>query len=279
VLFCFNRRKRELSSFWYTSLVGKDFRDNLRTYNNVFSFCSLGVEIDESVWGPMGIYTFRIKGSLCHKIGALLPAEGEQPKFAQIYITDSDPNQQIRQRLQHAHGHIDEDILQVLQAMMHRSNPYYAIYKTAKERMGQDVNLLLNLTTFDAKKQDPRRYNLPTASEVGVIISKDPSDINSARDLIIEHRGGLLKRISELHSAYLPLRFPLLFPYGEPGWHPMIPFSGANWQPQDGNGDEDQQEGEEQLDHEEEGRAGGLEDENEEDGADEARGIPTFPRS
>ena len=49
---------------------------------------------------------------------------------------------------------------------MHRDNPYYAIYKTAKERMGQDLNFLLNLTTFDTKKRDPRRYNLPTASEI-----------------------------------------------------------------------------------------------------------------
>src|SRR5262249_42109046 len=113
--------------------------------------------------------------------------------------------------------------------------------KTAKERMGQDVNLQLNLITFDTKKQDPRRYNLPTASEVGIIINKDFSGVNAARDLIIEHRGGRLKRISELHSAYLPLRFPLLFPYGEPGWHPKISFSGIPWQHQDDDGDEEQQ--------------------------------------
>jgi len=202
-------------------------------YNNVLSFCSLGVEIDESVTGQRGVYTFRIKGALCHKIGSLLPAEGEQPKFAQIYITDSDPNQQIRQRLQHGGDNIVESILRDLQTMMHRDNPYYSIYKTAKERMGQDIDLVLNLTTFDAKKHDPRRYNLPTASEVGVIIGKDPSDVNATRDLIIEHRGGQLKRISELHSAYLPLRFPLLYPFGEPGWHPKIPFSGADWQPRE----------------------------------------------
>ena len=38
--------------------------------------------------------------------------------------------------------------------MMHRDNPYYAIYKAAKERMGQDIDLVLNLTTFDTKEQD-----------------------------------------------------------------------------------------------------------------------------
>src|SRR5215813_3849173 len=103
-------------------LVGKNFRDNLRTYNNIFSFCSLGVEVDQSVWGPMGIYTFRIKGALCHKIGSLLPIEGEQPKFAQIYVTDSDPNRQMQQRFHFGHGHVEQDILRDLQAMMDRDN-------------------------------------------------------------------------------------------------------------------------------------------------------------
>ena len=136
-LFCFVRKWEEegLKLNWVTFLVGKNFREHIRTYNNVLSFCSLGVEIDESVTGQRGVYTFRIKGALCHKIGSLLPAEGEQPKFAQIYIADSDPSQQIQQRLQHGGDNIVESILRDLQTMMHRDNPYYAIYKTAKERM------------------------------------------------------------------------------------------------------------------------------------------------
>ena len=215
----------------------------------------------------MGIYTFRIKGALYHKIGSLLPLEGEQPKFAQIYVTDSDPNQQIQQRLNFGHGHVEEDILRGLQAMMHRVNPYTAIYKTAKERMGQDVNLLLNLKTFDTKKRDPRRYNLPTSPEVGIIISKDSSDINAARDLIVELRGGPLKRISELHSAYLPLRFPLLYPYGEPGWHPGIPFSGVTLQ----------QQGDGRLDHDDEQGGEMGNDQEDRDGANGARGMFICP--
>ena len=143
---------------------------------------------------------------------------------------DGDFNQEVQQRLQYGHGRIDEGILRDLLGMMHQHNPYYDTFKSAKERIGQDTNLRLNLITFDAKQKDPRRYNLPTASEVGIIINKDFSDINSTRDIVIEYRSGHLQRISELHSAYLPLRFPLLFPYGEPGWCPNIPFSDAVWQ-------------------------------------------------
>lgn len=195
----------------------------------------------------MGVYTFRIKGTLCHKIGSLLPVQGQEPKYAQIYIMDSSINQQIQQRLKYGHGHLDEGILQNLISMMHQNNLYYTIYKIAKDRIGQDNNLCLNLISFDASKQDPRRYNLPSADEVGVIINKDSSNINATRDLIIERRSGKLKRITELHSAYLPLRFPLLYPYGESGWHPNILFTHDVWQPDNYTSNERQQENDEDL--------------------------------
>jgi hypothetical protein len=121
----------------------------------------------------MGIYTFRIRGTLYHKISSLLPPHGEQPKFAQIYIMDCDQRQQIQHRLQYGHGHVDERILQDLLIMMEHTNPYYETYKIAKERTAQNSELRLNLTTWDAQKHDPRLYNIPTAAEVGVIINKD----------------------------------------------------------------------------------------------------------
>jgi len=191
----------------------------------VLSFSSLGITIDESVWGPMGIYTFRIQGDLCHRIGSLLPIEGEQPKFAQIYVADHDPSRQVQQRLIYGNGNLNQDILRCLQDMLQRVNPYYETFKTAIERMQNVEGLHLHLTSFDSRRHDPRRYNLPTAAEVGVIMVGDGSETTEVRDIIIEKRSGQLQRISELHSGYLPLRFPLLFPYGEPGWHDKIPFA------------------------------------------------------
>src|SRR3954447_3082497 len=94
----------------------------------------------------------------------------------------------------------------------------------------------------------------------------DPSNVNASRDLIIEYHGGRLTRISELHSAYLPLRFPLLFLYGEPGWHPNVPFSEADWRPEDDNDDDDEQQG----------GGVGSDDEGEDDGR---RGISVNFRS
>ena len=38
------------------------------------------------------------------------------------------------------------------------------------------------------------------------------------REIVLHSRAGPLKRISELHSAYLPLHYPIIHPYGEQGW-------------------------------------------------------------
>ena len=173
----------------------------------------------------MGIHTFRIQGALCHKVGSLLPVEGQRPRFAQIYVTDHDPDRQVHWRLINAHGLLDRTIVRTLQDVLHRVNPYYEMFKTACERMREDQGLRLRLISFDPHVHDPRRYNRPTASEIGVVVVGDGSERTYVRDIIIEERSGNLQRISELHSAYLPLRFPLLFPFGEPGWHNNIPLA------------------------------------------------------
>jgi hypothetical protein len=43
------------------------------------------------------------------------------------------------------------------------------------------------------------------------------------RDVVVQDRQRGLQRISELHPAYMPMSYALMFPYGEDGWHPSIP--------------------------------------------------------
>jgi hypothetical protein len=53
------------------------FRDQIRMYNSVLAFTSLGAKVDESVTRGPRPYSFRIQGELYHKIGSLCPAEGQ----------------------------------------------------------------------------------------------------------------------------------------------------------------------------------------------------------
>jgi hypothetical protein len=55
------------------------FRDQIRMYNLVLAFTSLGAKVDESVTRGAGPYFFRIQGEIYHKIGSLCHVERQWP--------------------------------------------------------------------------------------------------------------------------------------------------------------------------------------------------------
>lgn len=68
----------------------KHFLDNIRTYNNMFSFTSIGGKIDSSMNNGSAPPQFILSGQNYHRIGSLLPEPGSNPKFAQLYIYDTE---------------------------------------------------------------------------------------------------------------------------------------------------------------------------------------------
>ena len=54
----------------------------------MYSFTSLGVREESFYQNDGGVYTFRIRGALHHRIGACIPVNGQSPRFAQIHIHD-----------------------------------------------------------------------------------------------------------------------------------------------------------------------------------------------
>jgi hypothetical protein len=118
------------------------------------------------------------------------------------------------------HGNMNEQTLQCLQYLLHHvHNPYYITFLTAREQIQNREEISLQLKTIEGPNCDQRRYNRPTASEVAAILPGTGEERVNPREIILKTRDGALQQISELHSGYLPLRYPLLFPYGEQGWH------------------------------------------------------------
>jgi len=75
----------------------RSFRDQIRVYNFMFSFTSTGAKIDRLINKMSEPYVFRIGGQNCHQIETMLPAENSQPKFAQLYIYDT--NNKVQNRM------------------------------------------------------------------------------------------------------------------------------------------------------------------------------------
>ncbi|XP_072060611.1 uncharacterized protein [Arachis hypogaea] len=92
---------QEAPKVLYNLLYGNDarskhFRENIRTYNSMFQFTSLGAKIDRGKSSSRGPPTFILCGENYHLMGSLIPPDGYMTKFAQLYVIDTENEIQNR---------------------------------------------------------------------------------------------------------------------------------------------------------------------------------------
>ncbi len=115
-----------------------------------------------------------------------------------------------------------------LLTMMYNINPYVEVFKMARDMMAiEGAPMDLKLRFIASRTKDARRYNVPTADEIVALMVGDGSEAIDRRDVILAQQVGPFQRIFELHVGYMALHCPLLFPYGEDGWHPHILLNGV----------------------------------------------------
>ena len=133
-----------------------------RAYNNALAMASVGCkEVRQGGFNP----TFTVQGKLHHTIGTLLPADGEDPKFAQLFFVDSD------HRIQQ-HANLNPRILKEIQSELKDINPYLKSFKTAIDinKDQPDLNFVLHADKKTASNAHKRTLNLPSASEIAALI-------------------------------------------------------------------------------------------------------------
>ncbi|CAG8652567.1 44771_t:CDS:2 [Gigaspora margarita] len=101
--------------------IGKDFRKNIRAYNNIFVFISMGVKLDENV--------ANVQGGIYHSIGSLLPVDGI-PKFLQLYIYDTEYETNNRLSIIPQLCH---DTLELIKTLLDRLNPFNISFTAMSE--------------------------------------------------------------------------------------------------------------------------------------------------
>ncbi|GJX17398.1 ATP-dependent DNA helicase PIF1-like protein [Tanacetum coccineum] len=209
---------------------------NIGQDGKVHSYCGLrltdiptagATRIDHSVNLGRGPYTFRINGQNYHRIGSLLPTEGVLLRYAQLYFFDT--QNEIKNRMsafmsKEAPETVDEYIVANLIQMLDQTSAMAKSFRMAKEwcRSHGDANLGLRLLS---ERTTTRQYNAPTVSEVSALIINDFGDELPIRDIVVNKNNTGPQRISELHLSYMVLQYPLLFPFGEDGYHENIPYN------------------------------------------------------
>ncbi|PWA94498.1 helitron helicase-like domain-containing protein [Artemisia annua] len=198
------------------------FLANIRAYNQMFSMTSLGATIDESVNVGRGPYVIKVSGQIYHRIGRFCPLPGESPRFLQLYIYET--YKEVANRLanfeKNGLSDLRPDIVQGLIELLDTHNALVQLFRTARDKLlDADVpEFKIKLFSVVGSSQ----HELPTADEVGAIVFDSGSDSVTDFDVVIQRYSGDPERINKLHPAYMSLHFPLLFIFGEQGYHPDL---------------------------------------------------------
>ena len=209
--------------------ASRDFQELIICYNNVLSFCSELAAID---YKNSGWATFRSMGGVKHMLGSLMASEGELAKFCQIHQIDASQEALERRMDEDVGGNIlhRETLLQ-LQRLLKKINPYVDSLKTCGDRFLENPNpdTRVHLKQHDPSRQNKGTHNKPTSSEVAAIMIL-PDDMSGdrviERDILVQSIHGGMISIPFWQSCYMPLRYPLIYPYGEQSWNKLIPLRG-----------------------------------------------------
>ncbi|KAF1885816.1 hypothetical protein Lal_00042688 [Lupinus albus] len=104
----------------------------------MFAFTSLGAKIYRLVNNGRGPPTIRIQGQPCHHIGSMLHMPGQLPKFAQLYIYDTE--HEIQNRMNGImDNNVDLQVVMKLTKMFDDHNVHAKSFRMASERLRHGV--------------------------------------------------------------------------------------------------------------------------------------------
>ena len=232
----------------------KYFRKHIRYFNSGMAMASLTAGQDATVRGkgPPGAY--RINGIMYRRIGAITSYEGcTNPKFVQTYFYSSEEQSahrstrssrqqgsnengpvagQSRQHNSNSESTMEVDIFELLRKILVEDcrNTYLTSFYTVNEFIQnhglnpEEIEIeLLEPTDLPYSGYHDGRLHLPAAPEVAILIDPDFHQA-SVRPFLCTMRNqhgdseNHTKIFPVHHRSYIPLAYPLLFPYGTHGW-------------------------------------------------------------
>ena len=214
----FPRPPDQLMNIWFGD--GEDdmlFRKNSRYINNAVCLTSIKSSERRGGWQPSVIFQGRVE----HRVGPLLPAEGQDPRYAQLYVQDSAletslrfRNMQLPVSLSNAQKLTLGNKLEMVQQILHDCNPFIQDFKQIMEIPEDEISIgKIVISAKNPSGEHSRRYNEQTnLKEIRILTNSQP------HDLVLQKRGGGLQFVHDMNPKGMPLHFTLLFPHGTYGW-------------------------------------------------------------
>ena len=109
--------------------------------------------------------------------------------------------------------------------MLDSSNELVKLFRQVRHRLDGDGFIDFKLRLIGKRDGESKQYDDPSSNDVCGLIVGDIGESQTDRDIIVECYSKNLHRISKLHPKFMSLQYPLLFPYGEDGYHTEIFFA------------------------------------------------------
>lgn len=108
-----------------------DYKKNMRIYNSLFAFTSLGGKIDHKINKGRASYIFKLHGQNYHLIGTICPMKCEIPKYCQLYVYDTENEAENRKNAVSRSDKTDPDIVNGFLLMLNEHNSLVHGFRTA----------------------------------------------------------------------------------------------------------------------------------------------------
>jgi len=108
--------------------------------------------------------------------------------------------------------------------MIDTHNVLVKSFRRVRDLSLQHMESDFTLRLFRGRNKDSKVYNTPLCDEIGALIVGDFGNMDVGRDIIVKKCSGELTRLHETHTTFIPLQYPLMFPFGEDGYQEDIPI-------------------------------------------------------
>ncbi|KAF3646754.1 hypothetical protein FXO38_19007 [Capsicum annuum] len=117
--------------FFSRSKVAQEFHKHIRGYNNIFSFTSFGVQLDNDLASSrQRVYTFRAQGQIYHDIPSLIP-NNDTTRYFQLYFFDTE-NEICNRISKLKEANLFEEVVAIIRQIMD-VNPYAHFFRQLKD--------------------------------------------------------------------------------------------------------------------------------------------------
>ncbi|WVZ78546.1 hypothetical protein U9M48_026238 [Paspalum notatum var. saurae] len=123
----------------------------------------------------------------------------------------------------------DPKIVSDLMTMLNEHNPLVQKFRMARDRLLSPDSPDIAIKLRGVLDGHGDMYSTPSASELAALIIGGSSPQESSFDIIVETRSSQLKSVSPIHPSLMALQYPLLFPYGQPGFHTSIKLTETDY--------------------------------------------------